>query len=568
MIASIWWVSCLIFTFYGVQSQQYPQPKQQQIRRRVSKELAKELAKDLGKQNHVEILGLDMKSSAIEDEASSLAFKSNMNGNFNFLDDFLTHMGDEVGEDEDELMFEHHELGDITVNIEEEMLSGISPFNFSTKIEAIQTEMDILSHPSTVGATNEAFSRICEITSSQDFVPDLDDFVDVEEESPFVSDLSGWVQSNKNNPDINMLKASTTSTTLGVYYYPWYASDFHGGNYLRKHLLPKQTPLLGEYNDRDCEVIAQHLIWSRYAKINLWVTSWWGPGRDTDETTLNSILKNPMLGNMEIAIHYETKGRTKFNSTSEPFTSLHKIGPDIAYLAQNYFDHPNYHRINDRPVIVMYLARVLAKDNLLHNVTDIMRSTAAEYGHDLYIIGDFCFGKAREHKFSGMEYLDAITNYDAYGSIKSTGYVGSEKIYDYFQEQDYWRQEAKRQSIDYIPVVTPGYNDRAAREGHLPTSRKLRPQDDFGSLFVVMLSKALLTSEVATGNMILINSFNEWHEDTQIEPVAPALPTNMHAGMFASLSPEDREFTADYTEGLEYEGYGTRYLDILNNMVN
>jgi len=48
-------------------------------------------------------------------------------------------------------------------------------------------------------------------------------------------------------------------------------------------------------------------------------------------------------------------------------------------------------------------------------------------------------------------------------------------------------------------------------------------------------------------SMILVNSFNEWHEDTQIEPVV---------GDTAS-----RRF--NFTKGLEYEGYGELYLDVL-----
>ena len=46
---------------------------------------------------------------------------------------------------------------------------------------------------------------------------------------------------------------------------------------------------------------------------------------------------------------------------------------------------------------------------------------------------------------------------------------------------------------------------------------------------------------------MIVNSFNEWHEDTQIEP-AVGDTTNV---------------PFDHTQGLHYEGYGTRYLDIL-----
>ncbi len=55
---------------------------------------------------------------------------------------------------------------------------------------------------------------------------------------------------------------STISNNVGAYYYPWYLNDFHGGYYLRKHLVPLQEPVPGEYNDRNEDVITRHLKWS------------------------------------------------------------------------------------------------------------------------------------------------------------------------------------------------------------------------------------------------------------------------------------------------------------------
>ena len=90
---------------------------------------------------------------------------------------------------------------------------------------------------------------------------------------------------------------------VGVYYYPWYGgNDFHGRKYLREHLVPVQVPELGEYNDRDDQVIGQHLDWCEYAGIGLWVTSWRGPGKMTDVTTKDHILTHPDLKDMKIAL--------------------------------------------------------------------------------------------------------------------------------------------------------------------------------------------------------------------------------------------------------------------------
>ena len=133
---------------------------------------------------------------------------------------------------------------------------------------------------------------------------------------------------------------ATSPYTIGVYYYPWYGDNFHGGRYMRNQLVPPQYPTLGEYDDRDEAVIAQHLVWSRQAHIGLWVASWWGPNRREDRTLLNHILPHGDLGDMQIALFYETSGRTR------NFEDFSDVRADIAYMAEHYFDHANYQRID------------------------------------------------------------------------------------------------------------------------------------------------------------------------------------------------------------------------------
>jgi len=343
---------------------------------------------------------------------------------------------------------------------------------------------------------------------------------------------------------------ATSPYTIGVYYYPWYGDNFHGGRYMRNQLVPPQYPTLGEYDDRDEAVIAQHLVWSRQAHIGLWVASWWGPNRREDRTLLNHILPHGDLGDMQIALFYETSGRTR------NFEDFSDVRADIAYMAEHYFDHANYQRIDGRPVLFVYLTRVLSRKGTLGDMVAIMRAAAKEAGHDIYIVGDEVFGQPPASS-EAMVLLDAVTNYDVYGSVGAKGYAGQAAVDRYYAAQGRWRDLAHAQGAAFIPAITPGFNDKGVRDGHAAVSRKLDEGAEFGSLFSAMLEQAVDYTDDSTGKMLLITSWNEWHEDTQIEPVGEAVATK-----------KDASATGDvFSEGLEYEGYGERYLQILREMV-
>lgn len=344
--------------------------------------------------------------------------------------------------------------------------------------------------------------------------------------------------------------AQTSPPTVGVYYYPWHRHDFHGRRYLREHLVPVQLPTLGEYDDREANVIRQHADWSRYAGIRLWVCSWWGPNSREDRTLLDHTLQSPDLGDIKIAVFYETTGRTS------NFTDYSRIAGDVEYLADHYFEHPNYYRIDGKPVVAIYLTRVLSAEGTLASTVAAFRQAASDKGFELFLIGDQVFGHPPAEA-GDMGVLDAVTEYDVYGSMGRTGYAEQDGVDHYITRQTAWKNLADSVDVPYIPAVTPGFNDKAVRDGHAPVSRRLSPGEDFGTLFKALLDSAVERTDPRTGNLFLVTSWNEWHEDTQIEPVAAAPPTPT----------DDSPSGTAYTEGLDYEGYELRYLDLLRETV-
>lgn len=334
---------------------------------------------------------------------------------------------------------------------------------------------------------------------------------------------------------------------VGAYYYPWHGENFHNGDgYIRNELESQQLPALGEYDDSNPDTVAQHLEWSRQANIGLWITSWWGPNRLEDTSTKDVIMRHQNLGNMMVALHYETSNRMK--------GGIKGITADIEYMCDNYFDHPNYYKVDGRAVLFVYVTRKLEQEGTLESTILAMRTAANKRGYSIFLVGDQIFDAApsKTEVYKPFWYLDAVTNYDVYGAMgRPSPYAGSEVVDKYYDEQAKWREQAQESGCRYVPSATPGYNDRGVRlhRDNPPLSRKLTAESSEGSLFAYQLRKARELVDLNMDNLIMINSFNEWHEDTQIEPVIGDSTNQPY----------------DMTKGLSYEGYGELYLDILWN---
>jgi hypothetical protein len=108
-----------------------------------------------------------------------------------------------------------------------------------------------------------------------------------------------------------------------------------------------------------------------------------------------------------------------------------------------------------------------------------------------------------------------------------------------------------------MPFSAPGFNDRGVREGHSGAPRYFEdnPQSVEGDLFRSMLRDVVVPKvDPLAEKILMVTSFNEWHEDTQIEPTT---------GTAGTTNVDDSATGDYYTEGDYYTDYGHLYLDIL-----
>lgn len=345
------------------------------------------------------------------------------------------------------------------------------------------------------------------------------------------------------------------ATEVGAYYYPWYG-PYPGGHTwtqtVREHLLPQEQPAAGFYSSRDQATIDAQIDQSHRGNIDFWSMSWWGPNSAEDQTIRNSIFSNPRAGELRYAVNYESTGRLG-NPNNPTFANLTS---DFQFLAQNYFTNPNYLRVNNRPVVFLYVTRAYFNTPAARTALSNLRQTMQTQFHvNPYLVGDDVFPGDNNNQRAGL--WDAITDFDVYGSALQSNGSTRTAVNVLASQYAAARETAHSLGIGFIPTASPGFNDTAVRQGHHPAPRYLTdvPNSGEGSLFSRILTTAALPNlDAAADNILMINSFNEWHEDTQIEATLPAAATNT-----------DDSGTRAYTAGYTYSGYGNLYLDELRS---
>ncbi len=353
---------------------------------------------------------------------------------------------------------------------------------------------------------------------------------------------------------------------VGAHYYLWFPSRFRGGNYLRAWLRPAQKPLLGEYSSSSPAVAEQHIKWASESGIDFFTLDWRPSDHAGNALIDHAVLAARNLGQIRFCIFYEL-GHLGFDvRTGLTVFDQGNIGrflADMEEIASRYFGHPSYLRVAGRPVIILYITRT-ASGRFAEAMAGF-RSRMAQRGIDPYVIGDEIYWEVAREDGSGysmdpqlgrIALFDAITAYNLYDGSR-TSYVGygaaSTFLSDARDLYELYRRAAGRRPV--IPLALPGYNDRGFRlaSDHDAIPREWAPGAGEGTFFARWLEGFTLPLIDARLPMLLVTSWNEWSEDTAIEPLAPGPATVF-----------DRSLSGDtFTQGYRYQGYGALYLDIL-----
>lgn len=127
-----------------------------------------------------------------------------------------------------------------------------------------------------------------------------------------------------------------------AFYYPWFSPAW---TQLGIFPYTKYTPSLGYYDERDLNVIRQHVQAMQYGNISAGIASWWGQGQYTDARIPDLLSASAGTG-FQWSVYYEQE------SQGDP--SVSQLTADLTYLRDGYASSPNFLHLNGKFVVFVY----------------------------------------------------------------------------------------------------------------------------------------------------------------------------------------------------------------------
>jgi len=369
---------------------------------------------------------------------------------------------------------------------------------------------------------------------------------------------------------------------VGAYYYLWNPENFAGGT-LREHLVPPQQPGSSLVNSLSPHTAARDITNARQAGINFFAMDWWpyDPGSSPriaeQASAMKAFLKAPNISRMRFAMFYET-WNLGFNpgneSTPVTFAMELHFDADMASFARDFFGNRSYLRIDGRPVVFLYLTRTLTGD--VSGMIQGARTVLKGLGFNPFFIGDDVYWRVTPENPSPsgpilttspqvdrIEQFDAITSYTYYYGDPDwllgptgdfTGYPGTTDIAADERHLLSEYSAATDGRVPVIPEVASGFNDRGFRlsTNHPPQPRQWLAGEGPASTLDHLFRCVALPEVSPALPMVMVTSWNDWNEDTGIEPIG-GTPTRV----------DDSPSGQSYTQGYTYGGEGRTALKVL-----
>lgn len=276
-----------------------------------------------------------------------------------------------------------------------------------------------------------------------------------------------------------------------AFYYPWYGPSRHWGKVdaVRHEIQASMDyPLKGAYDSHDSATIAWQINVAKTHGITGFIVSWWGQGSYEDQA-VPLVLQCAEQKHFKVTIYWE-----KAPGEGPPQTN-HAVD-DLTYVLTHYGTNSAFLKVDGKPVIFVY-GRVMRQVPFV-SWPEIVHRVCAKAG-DFLLIADGCSER-------NARLFDGLHTYNICGSIKGK----TPAALQVWAKAHYSNAVKLGHEYNRIACVTviPGYDDTKIRSPGLKVDRQN------GKVYSVLWQEAIK----AKPDWVLITSWNEWHEGSEIEP--------------------------------------------------
>jgi hypothetical protein len=287
-----------------------------------------------------------------------------------------------------------------------------------------------------------------------------------------------------------------------------------------------EVPAVGVYSTLNGLVpsaaITEHIQQAKRGGIDYFLFQFRSFSRDLSNFRSDSTLIKTFLdvntANLQFALAYN------FSSSSYGISNTAFLENDAVKLEQFFQDiikvaplmgNANYSKVNGKTLLYIMNAQTLFSGNNA-SIYTTLRSRLSALGFQLYIVGmqDRWTPPAR-YPFRYQGCVDAIYHQSFSSQVNDWDrwwLLPQAMDQNWKYSKDYFANSMG--GIDYVPNITPAYNWKIAQ----PTSSNPNyPRTDGGTVYKKLCNVAKMNAS-STTRMILIDSWNKWDEDMQLEP--------------------------------------------------
>jgi hypothetical protein len=309
-------------------------------------------------------------------------------------------------------------------------------------------------------------------------------------------------------------KPAKTTILIGAHNCPlWEADAPQMWDQVRLH--PERTPALGFYDQANPQVADWETKWAVEHGINFFVYCWYRAGRaDAVETKYSSaieaLLKSRYVNQFKFTIMWENQPRGGAWGSSGIAGERDLFDNLLPFWITNYFNHPSYLKVDNKPLLFVYDAHRLAAD--LGGVTNVpkafdqMREACRRAGFaGLYLLAEYRGLDPRELQFRkdmGFDYTFAYV----WPIAKPEEAIP--------MQLDFIRKTRDLKIIPEVVTVSQGWTGWR-NEGPL---YRITPGDFEGLLRQAKDILATMPQTELGSKVLLLDNWNEWSEGHYLAP--------------------------------------------------